>query len=212
MTKLIWIILLQFIAVSPIFSQYKNYSEIKSDSALQESISKKVSNITHFSCELNIEHSRKFSSNINIELGSILFQKPNNIAWVFYKPNLYTIVINGSEASTNENGFFEEYNLEQNTDFTLANSLFTTYYNKFYFKATDYEISFYKDKYTFLIRLIPLKNKTNSSYNNIELIVNKIDYGLVGIRLNKTDDSIVKYTFSDRIVNGKLDQSVFKVE
>ena len=139
----------------------------------------------------------------------MFFLKPNSFAWKFTSTNTYTIIVSKDKAQTNENGFIEEYNLNRNTDFKFINEIFSAYYNGNLFYSKAYKTSQYKDNFTYLIRLIPLKDNT---YNNIELLINKIDLGLVEIRLNKADNSVISYTFNHRIINGVIDEGTFTFE
>ena len=212
MTKLTWILLLQLCINSPLYSQYKSFTIIENPTSLLTSIKDKTSIIERFSCEVEIIYSHKFNTSMHTEKAGLFFLKPNSFAWKYSYPNTYTITILNNEASTNENGFTEEYFLSKNIDFMLTNKLLLAYYNASLFGTKEYEYSHYENELTYLIRLLPLNNSISNIYNNIELLINKIDFGLIGIRFNKVDNTIVNCTFNDRIINGLIDKSVFKIE
>lgn len=212
MTKLIWILLLLLCTTSSLYSQYKSFTTIENPTSLLTSIKDKTSIIERFSCEVEMTYSHKFNTNNHTEKASLFFLKSNSFAWKYSYPNTYTITILNNEASTNENGFTEEYILGQNIDFKLTNKLLLAYYNSSLLGLKEYKDSHYENELTYLIRLFPLNNSISNIYNNIELIINKIDFGLVGIRFNKVDNSIVNYIFNDRIINGIIDEGVFEME
>jgi len=212
MIKMMWVILIQLCLISPLYSQYKGFTIIKDPTLLTTSIRDKTNIIERFSSEVDIIYSHKFNTNKHTEKASLFFIKSNSFAWKYNYPNTYTITILNNEASTNENGFTEEYILDQDIDFKLTNKLFLTYYNSSLLESKEYKESYYKNELTYLIRLFPLNNSISNTYNNIELIINKIDFGLVGIRFNKVDNSIVNYIFNERIINGLIDKDIFEME
>ena len=212
-TKLIWILILQLCLNTPLHSQKDSVIAYNNSDLLISSIREKAAIINRFSGNVEILYSQKFDNMINrIESANLYFQKPYSFSWKFTKPSTYTILITNNEATTDEFGYTEKYSLNSNIDFKLANTIFSAFYNDKLFDSSNYSFSYYENELTYLIRLIPLNNSISNIYNNIELLINKTDFGLVGIRFYKVENSIVKYTFNDRIVNGLIDKDAFSFE
>ncbi len=212
MIKIVLIIIFQLIYINSLFSQYDSYNVLAKDSSFLKNIRKKSTLINQVYCDFDIIHSNKFNSGNNKESGKMYFKKPYNFAWQYSEPEQYKIIVNYSTTKSNENGYYEDYNINNNIGLKTVNIHTNEYYSNTLVNNKEYKISYYYDKYSYLIRLIPLNNSESNYYSSIELFINNIDYGLIGIRLNKTDNSVTSYTFSNRIVNGKINDKIFKVE
>jgi outer membrane lipoprotein-sorting protein len=210
MKNILIFVLIQFFFqiryTKPLFSQTENYIKINNIDSIKDQINSKISTIDNIKCSFEYNISNIFSKVSNSEFGELYFKKESKFIWKFIKPDLYSILINNETINTNKYGFIDEYNEDQIFNYLIY--VFSSYYNK---KLLNHSNSYYRNSDSYLIRLIADSNPIFDTVDNIEIIINNIDYGITAIRFNLSNNLLKVYTFRNRIVNGNIDEKIFKL-
>ena len=173
--------------------------QIDDNKGLKQDIIIKSKNTNNLKCSFESFSYNKFSKKKNISNGDLFLTKPQKILWQYIQPVAYYISIEEKGAKTNQFGFEQEY--EVGIEFDKLNILIVKYYNGSIFDINKYDYSYYQNKETYILRLTPISKTKNTNITNIELSVNSIDMGLIGVRFKYSNNVVSNYVFSDRIIN-----------
>jgi len=203
---LLLLLIFQIGLTKTIFSQVENYIIINNFDSIKSQIKTKVGSIDNIKCSFEYNNSNIFSKTSNSEFGEVYFEKKSMFLWKFLKPEVYSILVNNKIINTNKFGFIEEYN---DLIFNYLIRIISKYFEGNIFNQS---CSYYRNSDSYLIRLTTNSDPIFDIVDNIEIIINNIDYGITAIRFNLSNNSLKTYTFRNRIVNGGIDEKIFKLE
>ena len=172
------------------------------------SINKKAISIKTISCYFQSD--KHYSDEKSQSSGDFYFKSKKQIRWKYTKPSKHDFIINGNKISIKDDSNFDEYEMKYDPIFVLTNKLILSYYDGKIFNSEKYLITFSDKKTHYTFILIPKSNKTSDIIQSIKLDFNKIDSGLIGIKLEQNSKEYTSINFGLRIVNSKLDKDIFK--
>lgn len=187
------------------FVKIENPEELK-----QKIIAKAHSTINIFSDFTQEKHLDLFQEVI-ISKGEFYFAKPNSIRWQYNTPISYTIVLSGNKVQIKDDESLKEYDMDSNPIFKEINKLLLTSLNGEVLNSKDFKTEYFSNNSEYMARLLPQNSAMTDVLNNIEIYFNKIDFGVIGIRLNENTDDFTLIKFTQRIINGQIPNHTFKL-
>jgi len=187
------------------FVKIENPKEIK-----QKIISKANSTINIYSNFTQEKHLDLFEEVI-MSKGEFYFEKPNSIRWQYNTPISYTIVLSGNKVQIKDNESLKEYDMASNPIFKEINKLLLNSLNGEVLNSKDFKIEYFSNNSEYMARLLPQNTAMTDVLNNIEIYFNKIDFGVIGLRLNENTDDYTLIKFTQRIINGQIPDHTFKL-
>lgn len=188
------------------FVKIQNPEKVK-----QKIIAKANSTINIYSDFSQEKHLDLFQEVI-MSQGEFYFQKPNSIRWQYNTPISYTIVISGNKIQVKDDENLKEYEMSTSPIFKEINKLLLSSLNGEILNSKDFMIEYFSNKNEYMARLLPQNTAMTDVLNSIEIFFNKIDFGVIGIRLNENTDDYTYIKFTQRIINGQIPNHTFKLD
>ena len=180
------------------------------DNIKQKIIAKANSTINIHSDFTQEKHLDLFEEVIKSE-GEFYFEKPNSIRWQYNTPISYTIVLSRNKVQIKDDESLKEYDMDSNPIFKEINKLLLNSLNGEVLNSKDFKVEYFSNNSEYMTRLLPQNTAMTDVLNNIEIYFNKIDFGVIGIRLNENTDDYTLIKFTQRIINGQIPDHTFKL-
>ena len=184
------------------------YEKLNEPETIYSNIIAKANNTNSFICDFRYNITNHDVSEIS--LGTIYFNSPYLLKWKYYSPALYEVIFTKKKVMIIEDNISNEYFIEADPGFIDINSIIKSVFNTTIFKSDYYIINYYQNDTKYLLQLIPLEEKKNIQDLRIDLIFNKIDYGLIAIKIITNSLEYVNLELSQRYINTKLPKETFK--
>ncbi len=211
MNKLILFITFTLLASISCFSQEDiNFDKIEDNSELKSKLISKVESINNISCDFRLTYNDKLSGDKETSSGIYYSILPKQIKWEYKTPSEYSIVFNKkARPIIIDNNEINPYSISSDPNFKILNQIIAQYFDTSIFDSNSYSTTYFKGTNLYLMRIIVSDSKSSNLIQSIELRFNKIDYGLLGIKVNINNMEIITLEFSQRFINNKSTKEEF---
>ena len=141
--------------------------------------------------------------------GKMVFKQPNLLQWQYKKPYNYSIVFKNGKILINDEGKKSAMDVGSSKIFGKLNKLIVGSVSGDMFDDNEFSISYFKTKDNNVTRLIPKDAALKKYIKLIELTFDKQDATVTQVRLMESSEDYTKIVFKNKILNAKIDDSVF---
>ena len=141
--------------------------------------------------------------------GRMAFKQPNLLHWQYKKPYSYSITFKNGKILINDEGKKSAMDVGSSKIFGKLNKLIAGSVSGDMFDDKEFIITYFKTKTNNVARLIPKDAALKKYIKQIELTFNKEDAMVEQVRLVESSDDYTRIVFKNRILNAKIDDSVF---
>jgi len=141
--------------------------------------------------------------------GKMVFKQPNLLQWQYKKPYNYSIVFKNGKILINDEGKKSAMDVGSSKIFGKLNKLIVGSVSGDMFDDNEFSISYFKTKDNNITRLIPKDAALKKYIKLIELTFDKQDATVTQVRLMESSEDYTKIVFKNKILNAKIDDSVF---
>jgi len=141
--------------------------------------------------------------------GKMVFKQPNLLQWQYKKPYNYSIVFKNGKILINDEGKKSAMDVGSSKIFGKLNKLIVGSVSGEVFDDNEFSISYFKTKDNNITRLIPKDAALKKYIKLIELTFDKQDATVTQVRLMESSEDYTKIVFKNKILNAKIDDSVF---
>ena len=141
--------------------------------------------------------------------GKMVFKQPNLLQWQYKKPYNYSIVFKNGKILINDEGKKSAMDVGSSKIFGKLNKLIVGSVSGDMFDDNEFSISYFKTRDNNITRLIPKDAALKKYIKLIELTFDKQDATVTQVRLMESSEDYTKIVFKNKILNSKIDDSVF---
>lgn len=141
--------------------------------------------------------------------GKMVFKEPSLLQWQYKKPYNYSIVFNNGKILINDEGKKSSMDVSSSKIFGKINKLIVGSVSGNLFDDKEFSISYFKSKGQNITRLIPKDAALKKYIKQIELTFDKEESTVVQIKLIESSDDYTRIVLKNKILNAKVDDSVF---
>ena len=188
-----------------------NFIKIENPEEIKAKIISKAKSTINIHADFTQEKHLDLFKEVIHSNGEFYFQKPNSIRWQYVNPISYTIVLANKKVQIKDEESLKEYDMSSNPVFKEINKLLLNSLNGDILNSKDFKIEFYSNNTEYMTRLLPQNTAMTDYLNSIEIYFNKIDFGVIGIKLNENTDDFTYIKFTQRIINGQIPDHIFKL-
>jgi len=204
---LLCIMLLSFSVAPP----SEDFKRVKDEQSLKNKIIEKAKNTHSIRSDFTQEkHLTMFEEVMNSK-GEFLFKEPNKVRWEYVEPISYIIVLDGKRVSIKDDEKVKSYDMDSNPIFKEINRLLVHSLNGEILSSKDFRIEYYESKDRYMARLFPNNEDMKQVIDNIEIYFAKIDFGVIGLRINEYSQDFTIIKFQNRILNEDIKNSSFNL-
>jgi outer membrane lipoprotein-sorting protein len=141
--------------------------------------------------------------------GKMFFKEPALLSWQYKKPYNYSIVFKNGKILINDEGKKSAVDIGNSKIFARINKLIVGSVSGNMFDDKEFTISYFKLKGQNLAKFIP-KDATLKKYiKQIELTFDKEEATVVQVKLLESSDDYTRIVLKNKVINAKIDDSVF---
>lgn len=191
-----------------VFSQEQKMTaaEIANFKATIEKESKTIKSIkTDF---VQYKHMDFLSKDIETS-GKMSFKAPSLLNWQYTKPYQYSIVFKNNKVYINDQGKKNTIDAGGSKMFEKINKMIVGSVSGNMFDDKEFTISYFKTKYFYITKLTPRTTEITKFISQIDLYFPLNDVTVSEVKLIEPSGDYTKIVFKNKIVNAKIDDSVF---
>ena len=140
--------------------------------------------------------------------GKLNFKAPNVLSWQYTKPYQYSIIFKNNKVYINDQGKKSTVDGKSKI-FKKINKLIIGSVSGNMFDDKEFTISYFKTKQHYIAKLIPKTAAIKKMIKQIDLYFPLKENTVSEVKLLESSGDYTKITFKNKIINAKLDDSVF---
>lgn len=141
--------------------------------------------------------------------GKMSFKEPNMLLWQYKKPYNYSIVFKNQKIIINDEGKKSSMDVGSSKLFAKINKLIVGSVSGNMFDDKEFTISYFKNKTNAITKFIPKDAALKKYIKQIELTFDKDDATVIQVKLIESSEDYTKIVLKNKIINAKIDDSVF---
>ena len=141
--------------------------------------------------------------------GKMVFKEPNLLQWQYKKPYNYSIIFKNGKILINDEGKKSSVDAGNSKIFAKINKLIVGSVSGDMFDDKEFSISYFKTAAHNITKLIPKDGALKKYIKQIELTFDKQDATVIQVRLLESSEDYTKIVFKNKMLNAKIDDSVF---
>jgi outer membrane lipoprotein-sorting protein len=141
--------------------------------------------------------------------GKMSFKEPNVLLWQYKKPYSYSIVFKNGKIHIDDAGKKSSMDANSSKIFGKINKLIVGSVSGNMFDDKEFTISYFKTKSNNVARFVPKDPVLKKYINQIELTFDKDDATVVQVKLMESADDYTRIVLKDKVINAKIDDSIF---
>lgn len=141
--------------------------------------------------------------------GKMYFKEPNLLLWQYKKPYNYSIVFKNGKILINDEGKKSAVDIGNSKIFAKINKLIVGSVSGDMFDDKEFAITYFKTATHNITKLVPKDASLKKYIKQIELSFDKQDATVVQVRLMESAEDYTKIVFKNKVLNAKVDDSVF---
>ena len=141
--------------------------------------------------------------------GRMIFKAPNLLQWQYRKPYNYSIIFKNGKILINDEGKKSSVDVGNSKMFTKINKLIVGSVSGDMFDDKEFLITYFKTATNNITKLVPKDASLKKYIKQIELTFDKTDATVVQVRLLESSEDYTRIVFKNKVLNGKIDDSVF---
>ncbi len=200
--------LLLFFCTIQLFAQEQKLtaSEIANFKELIEKSSKTIKTIkTDF---IQYKHMDFLSKDIETS-GKMYFKAPDLLNWQYVKPYNYSITFKNNKVYINDQGKKNTIDAGNSKMFEKINKMIVGSVSGNMFDDKEFSISYFKTKDFYITKLIPKTKEILKLIKQIDLYFPLNETTVSQVKLNEPSGDYTKIIFKNKLLNAKIDDSVF---
>lgn len=191
-----------------VFSQEQKMSESEI-TAFKNSVNETAKNTKTLSTDFTqLKHMDFLSKDIETS-GKMNFKSPNMLQWQYVKPYQYSIVFKNNKIFINDAGKKNNIDKGNSKMFDKLNKLIVGSVNGNMFDENEFTISYFKTKDFNITKLLPKDASLKKYVKQMELYFDKTGNTVSQVKMIEPSNDYTKIIFKNKIINAKIEDSVF---
>lgn len=150
-----------------------------------------------------------FLSNDIQSSGDLFFKSPNIIKWKYTSPYEYSVIFKNKKLYINDAGKKSDINLASNKVFKKLNDLIARSVSGDMMDENQFVMSFYKNKDTYIAKLLPKDQTLKSMFKEIVLSFGNEAFLVSSVKLIEPSGDYTLINFKNVSVNQPIKDAVF---
>ena len=141
--------------------------------------------------------------------GKMTFKEPNMLQWQYKKPYSYSIVFKNGKIYIDDEGKKSAMDVSSSKIFGKINKLIVGSVSGDMFDDAAFSISYFKNKTNNITKFIPKDAALKKYIKQIELTFDKDDATVIQVKLLESSEDYTRIVLKNKILNAKIDNSIF---
>jgi len=141
--------------------------------------------------------------------GKFWFKRSNKVRIEYIKPFTYLMVMNGDKVLLRDGTKENRVNTQSNKLFQQVNRIMVDCMHGTVLTSKDFTARVFEDNTSYLLELTPTSKTLKSFFAAVVLTVEKSDYSVRSMDMNEAGGDKTTLVFTDKKLNGPVDDAVF---
>jgi outer membrane lipoprotein-sorting protein len=143
--------------------------------------------------------------------GTFYFKKENKVRLEYHQPFNYLLVINDGKILIKDDAKSTQMDMHKNKVFQQVNNIIISCVNGSAISSTDFNVKMFENSSQLKLEMKPISKGLKDFFSGIAIFIDKKDYSVIRIEMNEMSGDNTIITFSNKELNGSLDDKLFSV-
>ena len=188
------------------------FTPVKDPSAVQKKLEAVSLSTTAIKSDFVQEKNLSMISEKVISKGFFYFKKDNQVRLEYTKPFKYLMVINNGKMLVKDDEKTTQMDMHKNKVFQEVNSIIINCVKGNVFTGTDFKVTILENPTQVKLEMRPVAKGLKEFFQNIVIYMDKKDYSAVRIEMNELSGDNTIISFTNKEINGKIDDALFAIK
>jgi outer membrane lipoprotein-sorting protein len=193
-------------------AQYPGYKPVASLDAFKEKFAAASQKTTAIKSDFQQEKNLSMLSEKIVSNGRFWFKKENLVRMEYTKPFQYLMVINGNKVYVKDGQKENTISTSSNKLFKQINNIMVDCMKGTALNNPDFKVKVFEGNTHFLVELTPVPKNLKELFKNINIIVDKKDYGAGKIEMHEQSGDNTIITFTNKELNANIPDALFAIK
>lgn len=205
--------LLSVVLVATVFAkaQYAGYKPVTDATAFKAQFAAASQKTTTIKSDFVQEKNLSMLAEKIISKGKFWFKKENSVRMEYTQPFLYLMILNGTNVYIKDSQKENKVSTKSNKLFQQINKIMVDCVKGEALQSTDFSVKIFENNTSFLAELSPLNKNMKSLFKNINIVIDKKDYGVIRIEMHEPSGDNTIINFINRELNTNLADALFAI-
>ncbi len=189
----------------------QTFTAVKDTAAMQKKLAEESKKIMSIDCSFTQEKNMSMLSDRVISNGKFYFKKDNKVRLEYLQPVNNLVVMNHGKMLIRDVKKSIQTDVHQNKLFLQLNNIILGSINGSLFSSKEFTVVFFESAGLVKVELKPVSKILRNFLNNIVIVLEKKDFTATRIEMHEPSGDNTILTFSDKKINGQVDDSLFAV-
>ncbi|MBS1747007.1 MAG: outer membrane lipoprotein carrier protein LolA [Bacteroidetes bacterium] len=190
-------------------AQYAGYSAVKDINSFRQQFATASQKLNSLQSDFTQEKDLSMLSEKIISKGKFWFKKENKVRMEYNHPFSYLMIMNGSNIYIKDGQKENRVSTSSNKLFQQINNIVVDCVRGTAFSNKDFKFNVFENTSNFLIELTPVVKNLQSIFKNINVIIDKKDFTVAGIKMIEPSGDYTNINFINKILNPNLADALF---
>jgi outer membrane lipoprotein-sorting protein len=192
-------------------AQHAGYTEVKDIADFKSKFTATSAEIKSLKSDFIQEKNLSMLSDKIMSEGKFWYKRETMVRMEYIKPFQYLVIINKNNVTTRDGQKTNTVSVKSNKLFQQITRIIVDCVQGTAFNNPDFKINVFQNAGNYLIEMKPVSKALKDFFNAIEIHINKKDYSVTSINMIEQSGDNTLLTFSNRILNSEINDSVFMV-
>ncbi len=194
------------------FSIAQTFTPVKDVVSLQKKIIEASNKITTIQCDFTQEKNMSMLADKAISKGKFYFKKESKVRLEYLQPVKNLIVMNNGKMMMKDDKKIQQMDMHRSKVFQQLNNIIVGSINGSLFSGKDFTLSLSENNLQVRVELKPLSKMMKNFLSTIVLVLDKKDFTAARIEMNEASGDNTILSFSNKEINGAVNDSLFLVK
>jgi len=189
----------------------QSFSPVKDEAAMRKKIAEIGKTSNSIKADFTQEKNLAMLSEKIISKGTFYFKKDNKVRLEYHQPFNYLLVINDGKILIKDDAKSTQMDMHKNKIFQEVNNIIISCVNGSAIGSTDFDVKMFETAGQLKLEMKPIAKGLKDFFSSISIIIDKKDYSVVRIEMNEVSGDNTIINFTNKELNGKIDDKLFSV-
>lgn len=193
------------------YAQTPGFAPIKDEAGFRQKFADASKKLESIKADFTQEKDLSMLSEKIVSKGVFFFKKDNKVRLEYKTPFKYLMVINDSKVMVKDNSRETKYDTHNNKIFKQINDLTVSSVQGTILNSPDFKVKVLEGGNQYLLEMVPLAKGLKEFFSTIRIFIDKKDYSVSRIEMVELSGDSTTITFSNKELNGPVDDKLFVV-
>lgn len=205
------IICLLFLIVAGMAAKAQSFVPVKNETAMRQKIADIGKTTMAIKSDFVQEKNLNMLSEKIISKGVFYFKRENKVRLEYRQPFTYLLIINDGKLLIKDDAKSTQMDMHKNKIFQEVNNIIVSCVSGTAIGSKDFDVKMLENASQLKLEMKPATKGLKDFFSSIYIFIDKKDYSVVRIEMNEVSGDNTIINFTNKELNGKIDDKLFSV-